>query len=193
MIPSGIYRFAAPIIRDVSSTFDPNEMVLRFRERADAVKRRGFPPVEGPERQRFIEAANLDFQDFAMLGDATATLEDGILRLEIDLRPPSIFFRRFLTAAARAPGPRTTARAPLVSFAERLGCDRPLRRSRCSTCAAVAKSRRPWLSRFVACLSGVGNEDCIEPSSDTKEGRCRTCGGRCSSTVVVGEVPWRSS
>jgi len=24
-----------------------------------------------------------------MLGDATATLEDGILRLEIDLRPPS--------------------------------------------------------------------------------------------------------
>ena len=51
----------------MSSPFDPNEMVLRFRERADAVKRRGFPPVEGPERQRFIEAANLDFQDFAML------------------------------------------------------------------------------------------------------------------------------
>jgi hypothetical protein len=45
--------------------------------------------VEGPERQRFIEAANLDFQDFAMLGDAVATLEDGILRLEIDLRPPT--------------------------------------------------------------------------------------------------------
>ena len=73
----------------MSPAFDPNEMVLRFRERADAVKRRGFPPVEGPERQRFIEAANLDFQDFAMLGDAVATLEDGILRLEIDLRPPT--------------------------------------------------------------------------------------------------------
>jgi hypothetical protein len=73
----------------VNSPFDPNEMVLRFRERAEAVKRRGFPPVEGPERQCFIEAANLDFQDFAMLGDATATLDDGILRLEIDLRPQS--------------------------------------------------------------------------------------------------------
>jgi len=73
----------------VSPAFDPNDMVLRFRERADAVKRRGFPPVEGPERQRFIEAANLDFQDFAMLGDATATLDGGILRLEIDLRPQS--------------------------------------------------------------------------------------------------------
>jgi hypothetical protein len=63
-------------------------MIQRFRERADAVKRRGIPPVEGPERLRFLEAANVDFQDFAMLGDATATLEEGILRLEIDLRPP---------------------------------------------------------------------------------------------------------
>ena len=62
-------------------------MVLRFRERAEAVKRRGLPPVEGPERQRFLEAARIDFQDYAMLGDAVATLVDGILRLEIDLRP----------------------------------------------------------------------------------------------------------
>ena len=73
----------------MSTTFDPQDMILRFRERADAVKRRGLPPVEGPERQMFMDAAKLDFQDFAMLGDATATLEDGILRLEIDLRPPS--------------------------------------------------------------------------------------------------------
>jgi hypothetical protein len=73
----------------VSNAFDPNQMVLRFRERAEAVKRRGLPPVEGPERLRFLEAATLDFQDFAMLGDATATLDEGILRFEIDLRPPT--------------------------------------------------------------------------------------------------------
>ncbi len=73
----------------MSDAFDPNDMVLRFRERAEAVKRRGLPPVEGPDRLRFIEAAKLDFQDFAMLGDATATLEEGVLRLEIDLRPSS--------------------------------------------------------------------------------------------------------
>jgi hypothetical protein len=72
----------------VSEAFDPNEMILRFRERAEAVRRRGLPPVEGPERQLFLEAAKIDFQDYAMLGDATATLEGGILRLEIDLRPP---------------------------------------------------------------------------------------------------------
>ena len=73
----------------MANTFDPNEMVQRFRERADAVRRRGLPPVEGPERQRFIEAARIDFQDYAMIGDAVATLKDGILRLEIDLRPPT--------------------------------------------------------------------------------------------------------
>lgn len=73
----------------MSDAFDPNDMVLRFRERAEAVKRRGLPPVEGPDRLRFIEAAKLDFQDFAMLGDATATLDGGVLRLEIDLRPSS--------------------------------------------------------------------------------------------------------
>jgi hypothetical protein len=64
-------------------------MIERFRERADAVKRRGLPPIEGPERQRFIEAARVDFMDFAMFGDATASLDQGVLRLEIDLRPPS--------------------------------------------------------------------------------------------------------
>jgi hypothetical protein len=71
----------------MSEVFDPNEMVQRFRERAEAVKRRGLPPVEGPDRARFLEAAKLDFQDYAMIGDATATLDEGILRLEIDLRP----------------------------------------------------------------------------------------------------------
>jgi hypothetical protein len=69
------------------SEFNPEDMIVRFRERAEAVRRRGLPPVEGPDRQRFLQAATVDFQDFAMLGDATATLVDGILRLEIDLRP----------------------------------------------------------------------------------------------------------
>ena len=71
----------------MSDAFEPNDMILRFRERAEAVKRRGLPPVEGPERLRFIEAAKVDYQDYAMLGDAVATLEGGILRLEVDLRP----------------------------------------------------------------------------------------------------------
>lgn len=69
------------------ANFDPNDVVLRFRERAEAVKKRGMPPVEGPERTRFIEQAQLDFADFAMIGDAEASLEDGILTFRVDLRP----------------------------------------------------------------------------------------------------------
>jgi hypothetical protein len=64
-------------------------MVQRFRERAEAVRKRGIPPVEGPERTRFMEQARVDFADFAMIGDAEATLEDGILTLRVDLRPPA--------------------------------------------------------------------------------------------------------
>lgn len=67
--------------------FDPQEMLARFHERAAAVRRRPLPPVAGEERQQFIAQANVDFQDFAMIGDATATLEDGVLTLRIDLRP----------------------------------------------------------------------------------------------------------
>jgi hypothetical protein len=71
----------------VADEFVPADMVERFRQRAMAVRNRGLPPVEGPERQRFMEQAQLDFMDFAMLGDAEATLEDGILTLRVDLRP----------------------------------------------------------------------------------------------------------
>lgn len=62
-------------------------MIQRFKERAAAVRKRPLPPVAGEERQQFIAQANTDFQDFAMIGDAKATLDDGILTLRIDLRP----------------------------------------------------------------------------------------------------------
>jgi hypothetical protein len=68
--------------------FDPQEMVARFRQRAEAVRTRGMPPIEGPERVRFREQAQRDFADYAMIGDAEAELIDGILTLRIDLRPP---------------------------------------------------------------------------------------------------------
>jgi hypothetical protein len=71
----------------MADEFDPTVMVERFRERARAVKNRGIPPLEGQERRRFLERMQIDFQDFAMVGDAEASLDDGILTLRIDLRP----------------------------------------------------------------------------------------------------------
>ena len=67
---------------------DVEAMIQRFRDRAKAVRNRTLPPVGGPERQQFLTQAQLDFQDYAMVGDATGGVEDGILVLRIDLRPP---------------------------------------------------------------------------------------------------------
>lgn len=69
--------------------FNPDTMIERFRDRAAAVRKRPLPPVAGEERQHFIEQAQTDFQDFAIIGDATASIEDGILVLRVDLRPKS--------------------------------------------------------------------------------------------------------
>ncbi len=67
--------------------FDVDAMIQRFRERAEAVRRRNLPPVGGDERRAFIEQAQVDFQDYAIIGDAEATVEDGVLVLRVDLRP----------------------------------------------------------------------------------------------------------
>ncbi|MEN9504845.1 MAG: hypothetical protein RI958_771 [Actinomycetota bacterium] len=71
----------------MSAGLDIDAMLARFRERAAAVRKRPLPPVAGAERQAFIEQANTDFMDFAIIGDASASLENGILTLQIDLRP----------------------------------------------------------------------------------------------------------
>jgi hypothetical protein len=68
---------------------DVDAMLNRFRERARAVRQRGLPPLEGAERKRFADQARTDYMDFAMIGDATATLDNGILTLRLDLRPDS--------------------------------------------------------------------------------------------------------
>ena len=68
------------------ASFNPDEMIERFRERAAAVRRRPLPPVAGEERQHFLQQAQVDFQDFAIIGDAAASVEDGVLVLRIDMR-----------------------------------------------------------------------------------------------------------
>ncbi len=70
-------------------TFDVQAMVDRFRSRAAAVRRRGIPPIEGEDRRRFVEQMELDYMDFAILGDAQGELVGGVLTLRIDLRPPA--------------------------------------------------------------------------------------------------------
>ena len=73
----------------MGESLDVDAMLQRYRDRAHAVRNRPLPPVAGEERTRFIEQAQIDFQDFAMIGDAEGSLDDGILTLRIDLRPKS--------------------------------------------------------------------------------------------------------
>ena len=72
----------------MADAFDPSPMITRFKERAEAVKKRNLPPVGGDERQMFIRQAEEDFMDFAMIDDSEASIEDGVPTLRIDLRPP---------------------------------------------------------------------------------------------------------
>lgn len=73
----------------MADDFDVAAMTERFRQRAQAVKNRGMPPVEGADRRRIMQQMQQDYQDFAIVGDARGSIEDGVLVLRVDLRPPS--------------------------------------------------------------------------------------------------------
>lgn len=65
--------------------FDVDAMLRRFTERAKAVKERPLPPVAGTERQKFIEQAQADYTDFALVANASWSVEDDQLVLRIPL------------------------------------------------------------------------------------------------------------
>jgi len=79
-----VRRMSADSTNDQDS-LDVDAMLARFRERATAVRERPLPPVAGPDRERFVRQAQLDFQDFAIVGDATWEFVDGVLTLRVDL------------------------------------------------------------------------------------------------------------
>ena len=64
---------------------DVDALIIRYRERAAAVKDRSLPPVAGDERQLFLKQAEFDFLDFSLVGNATWAVEDGHLVLRIPL------------------------------------------------------------------------------------------------------------
>lgn len=65
--------------------FDVDAMIERYRQRAKAVQDRPLPPVAGEERMRFIEAAETDYTDFALIANARWSVEEGHLVLRIPL------------------------------------------------------------------------------------------------------------
>jgi len=65
--------------------FDVDAFIRRFRERAEAVKDRGLPPVAGEERVMLIRQAEQDFIDYRLVSDANWSIEDGFLVLRLPL------------------------------------------------------------------------------------------------------------
>ena len=65
--------------------FDVDAMIERFKGRAQAVRDRPLPPVAGEERQKFINQAQTDYTDFALVSNASWSVEDDHLVLRIRL------------------------------------------------------------------------------------------------------------
>ena len=68
------------------SKFDVDAMLERYRERAQAVRDRPLPPVAGDERKKFIEQAETDYTDYALVANASWEIDDTHLILRIPLQ-----------------------------------------------------------------------------------------------------------
>ena len=64
---------------------DVDKFLERFRERAEAVRARGIPPLEADARKAFIAQAEKDYLDFSLVGSAEWAVEEGNLVLRIPL------------------------------------------------------------------------------------------------------------
>ncbi len=64
---------------------DMDKFLERFERRANAVRERGIPPLEGEARKVFIESAEKDFVDYSLIASAEWAVEDGELVLRIPL------------------------------------------------------------------------------------------------------------
>lgn len=67
--------------------FDVDGMIERYRGRAQAVRDRPLPPVAGAERQKFINQAQTDYTDYALIGNASWEVDGEELVLRIPLNP----------------------------------------------------------------------------------------------------------
>lgn len=66
--------------------FDVDAMLERYSERAQAVRERPLPPVAGEERKKFIQQAETDYTDFALVANASWEIDDSHLVLRIPLQ-----------------------------------------------------------------------------------------------------------
>lgn len=62
-----------------------DEFLKRFADRAEAVRERGVPPLEGTARKKFIEAAEKDYLDYSLVASSSWSVDEGVLVLRIPI------------------------------------------------------------------------------------------------------------
>ena len=62
------------------------ELINRYKERAEAVKNRSIPPVGGDDRMAFIKQAEEDYQDYMVIAESEYQITNDylIFRYKLD-------------------------------------------------------------------------------------------------------------
>lgn len=63
-----------------------DDFIARFNERAEAVRNRPMPPLEGYSRKAWIQNTQQTYTDYAIIADSVASLDEGIFTIKVDLR-----------------------------------------------------------------------------------------------------------
>jgi len=66
-------------------SFNTDDFIARYKERAEAVKKRSIPPVGGEERTAFIKQAELDYLDYSLVASSEIEISDTEMILKITL------------------------------------------------------------------------------------------------------------
>ena len=61
------------------------ELLDRYKQRAEAVKNRSIPPVGGDDRMAFVKQAEIDYQDFMIIADSEVEITEEYLILKFKL------------------------------------------------------------------------------------------------------------
>ena len=61
------------------------QLLDRYKERAEAVKNRSIPPVGGDDRMAFVKQAEIDYQDFMIIADSEVEITEEYLILKFKL------------------------------------------------------------------------------------------------------------
>ena len=71
--------------QNLTMSLNVEELLDRYKERAEAVKNRSIPPVGGDDRMAFDKQAEIDYQDFMIIADSEVDITEEYLILKFKL------------------------------------------------------------------------------------------------------------